>query len=143
MTRIPLLALGAAVLLTLPTSAGQQADQPAAASAEVVYAGTQTNCPVGGGEIDPKVFVDVQGQRVYFCCPGCDGAYEKDPETYLAKIAAKGQTVASVQTVCPVSGEAIDPASFVEFNGRRVFFCCDDCAPTFQADPATYLSTLE
>ena len=32
----------------------------------------QTNCPVQGGEIDKEVFVDVDGKRVYFCCPGCD-----------------------------------------------------------------------
>jgi len=141
MTRQLLLAACLAALLAVPTLAEEAVGTPA--QAVVIHAGTQTHCPVGGGEIDPAVFIDHQGQRIYFCCPGCDGAYTSDPEKYLKKIAAKGQTVASVQSSCPVTSSAVDPASFIDHNGRRVFFCCDDCAPTFEADPATYLTTLK
>ena len=46
-------------------------------------------CPVMGGEaiLDGK-FIVHDGYKVYFCCPSCDDAFEKDPETYIAKIKA-------------------------------------------------------
>ncbi|HUU96683.1 MAG TPA: hypothetical protein VM487_13165 [Phycisphaerae bacterium] len=54
----------------------------------------QTRCPVMGGEIDPTAFVDLPtGQRVYFCCQGCDDKLLKDPEKYVAKLAAQGINV--------------------------------------------------
>jgi YHS domain-containing protein len=119
-------------------------ENPAAESAvKVIHAGTQTHCPIGGGEVDHDVYIDHQGQRVYFCCPGCEKTYVKDPEASLAKIAAKGQTVASVQAACPVSGKSVDPAVSVEHQGRMVFFCCGDCTGKFTADPAKYIAELK
>ncbi|MGD0829278.1 MAG: YHS domain-containing protein [Desulfobaccales bacterium] len=53
----------------------------------------QTVCPVLGGNIDKKVFIDYQGKRIYFCCSGCDAEFRKDPEKYLKKIEAQGITL--------------------------------------------------
>jgi YHS domain-containing protein len=39
---------------------------------------------------------------------------------------------------CPVSGKAINPASFVEFNGGKVYLCCDGCPDAFKKDTAKY-----
>ena len=39
---------------------------------------------------------------------------------------------------CPVSGKAINPASFVEFNGGKVYLCCDGCPAAFKKDTAKY-----
>ncbi len=50
----------------------------------------QTICPVMGGEINKDVYVDYEGQRVYFCCPGCEEKFLEDPEKYLKKMAAEG-----------------------------------------------------
>ena len=50
----------------------------------------QTHCPVEGGEIDQKVFTDYQGQRIYFCCPGCDEEFLANPERFLQKMKAEG-----------------------------------------------------
>lgn len=46
----------------------------------------QTLCPVMGNEIDPKVFVDIAGVRVFFCCPPCIKKFEAEPEKYLDKL---------------------------------------------------------
>ena len=43
----------------------------------------QVNCPVLGGKIDKKVFIDYKGRRIYFCCAGCIEEFKKDPEKYL------------------------------------------------------------
>jgi len=53
----------------------------------------QTVCPVLGGNIDKKVFIDYQGKRIYFCCSGCPAEFSKDPEKYLKKIEAQGITL--------------------------------------------------
>ncbi len=46
----------------------------------------QKRCPVMGGEIDPAVFLDYEGRRIYFCCPECIEEFKKDPEAYLRKV---------------------------------------------------------
>lgn len=46
------------------------------------------------------------------------------------------------QTVCPVMGGAIDKNIFVEYQGKKVYFCCKSCLDTFKADPEKYVSKL-
>ena len=45
-----------------------------------------TICPVMGAKIDKNVSYVWNGERVYFCCPGCIGKFKKDPKKYLNKI---------------------------------------------------------
>ncbi len=46
----------------------------------------QTVCPVMGGAINKSMFTEYKGKKVYFCCAGCKGKFEKDPEKYLDKL---------------------------------------------------------
>ena len=50
----------------------------------------QTTCPVLGGNISKDIYADYKGQRVYFCCQGCDDEFKKDPEKYLQKMKEQG-----------------------------------------------------
>ena len=43
----------------------------------------QTVCPIMGGKIVKEVFADHEGRRIYFCCKGCVGKFNKDPEKYI------------------------------------------------------------
>lgn len=131
------------LILTLLFVSAIQAAEPVAEGPTVIHAGTQTHCPIGGGEVVEEVFVDHEGQRIYFCCPGCDGPFLKDPAKHLSDIGAKGQTVASVQTICPVSGEAINSEVWVDHGGRRVFFSDTKHVAVFTAAPGEYLSNLK
>ncbi len=59
--------------------------------------GEQTQCPVMGGPINKDYFIEYQGEKVYFCCPGCDELFLDNPEQYLDKLPqfqnkSKGQT---------------------------------------------------
>jgi YHS domain-containing protein len=65
---------------TLPATAAPST-QPVAADT-----GGQAICPVSGGKIDPKVFTEYQGKKVYFCCGGCIEPFKKDPEKYVKKL---------------------------------------------------------
>ncbi|MBM4017545.1 MAG: YHS domain-containing protein [Planctomycetes bacterium] len=46
----------------------------------------QKLCPVMGGPVNPDIFVDYQGRRIYFCCDMCPATFKKDPEKYLKKL---------------------------------------------------------
>jgi YHS domain-containing protein len=48
-------------------------------------------------------------------------------------------------TTCPVSGEKLGemgaPVS-IDYQGKKLSFCCDSCIAKFQKDPAKYLSKI-
>jgi NDP-sugar pyrophosphorylase family protein len=50
----------------------------------------QTHCPIRGGEIDKTSFTDYKGQRIYYCCQGCDKKFLKAPDKYIKEMKNKG-----------------------------------------------------
>ncbi|MBF0244099.1 MAG: hypothetical protein HQL31_02340 [Planctomycetes bacterium] len=107
-------------------------------------AGTQKLCPIMGGKVNPKVFVEHRGQKVYFCCPGCSGKFLEDPEAHFEKMAERGETAENVQTHCPVTGEALESRDVsVTLPGRRVYFCCKMCVNKFKNDKESYLKKMD
>lgn len=52
-------------------------------------------------------------------------------------------TVAMEQTTCPVmEGNPINKNIFVEYKGKKVYFCCKGCPEKFLADPNKYVAKL-
>jgi YHS domain-containing protein len=47
------------------------------------------------------------------------------------------------QTKCPVMGGAVDKALFVDYDGKRIYVCCDGCIAKIKKDPAKYVKQLE
>jgi YHS domain-containing protein len=103
----------------------------------------QELCPVMGSKINKKFYLDIQGQRVYFCCAGCSDKMKADPDTYFKKAAAAGEVFENIQKICPVSGEKIDKKIYSDWNGRRVYFCCKKCRSLFPSQPDTYIKQLD
>ena len=104
----------------------------------------QTHCPVMGGKIDSTTFTDVQGQRVYHCCPMCSDKLKKDPDKYFEKAAEQGILFENIQTTCPISGEELEEKSvYTDHDGRRIFFCGKKCLTTFNKDPQKHLSKMD
>ena len=58
----------------------------------LAQAKAQTVCPVLGGNVDKNIYADYKGQRVYFCCKGCDEEFKKNPEKCLEKMKSEGIT---------------------------------------------------
>ncbi|MHC4663940.1 MAG: YHS domain-containing protein [Planctomycetota bacterium] len=56
----------------------------------------QATCPVMGGNVDKDLYADHEGKRVYFCCPGCEDTFGKDPEKYIKKLEDKGVEIEKV-----------------------------------------------
>jgi len=52
-------------------------------------------------------------------------------------------TVATEQATCPVmEGNPINKNIFVEYKGKKVYFCCKGCPEKFLADPDKYAAKL-
>ena len=60
---------------------------------------SQTVCPVMGGHIDENLYVDVKGKRIYICCMACEDAIKAEPDKYIKKIEARGETVQDLKDI--------------------------------------------
>ncbi|MFH1943864.1 MAG: YHS domain-containing protein [bacterium] len=97
----------------------------------------QEKCPVMGSPVNKEVYTDYNGKRVYFCCAGCDKKFRQDPEKYMKQMKEKGVVLENVH--CPVSGKPANPEVFTEYQGKKVYFCCEGCKEKFLASPEKYL----
>lgn len=65
----------------------------ATSAPEATAVKAQTLCPVMNRPINPKLYVDVEGKRIYVCCPGCIAAVKADPAKYIQALEAQGVTL--------------------------------------------------
>lgn len=89
---------------------------------------SKIKCVVSGKPVNKEATGAYKDALVYFCCPGCPGAFEKDAKKYASK--ANHQLVAThqaKQTGCPMSGKEVDSTTTVEIEGVKVGFCCPNC----------------
>lgn len=63
--------------------------------------GPQTVCPVMGGKIDKKLFVDHAGKRIYACCEGCIPKIRKDPAKCIKQLEHAGVVLDRVPAATP------------------------------------------
>jgi YHS domain-containing protein len=63
----------------------------------------QTTCPVMGGEIKKDMYLDHDGNRIYFCCQACAEKFKEDPDAYIQKM--KDANVILQKSPCCESGE--------------------------------------
>jgi YHS domain-containing protein len=100
----------------------------------------QATCPISGKPVDKDVYVEKDGEKVYFCCVDCKPKYKANPGKHHARLEASY----TYQTRCPVMGGKISPTVFTDLpTGERVFFCCRGCDRKFLADPDKYVKNLE
>lgn len=138
--------LGAALVVgtgTRPVMA--QHDHGADGQAEHGETATAVMCPVMDEPANLALSVRTDDGPVYFCCEGCISKYQKDRGKYAAKVTAQRKALADkakVQVSCPVSKEPVDEKVFVESDGKKVYFCCKDCAGKYQGNPGKYAAAL-
>lgn len=77
-------------ILGRPSMMSPPPEAPVAAPAASAAPQPQTLCPVMGGAINPEVYTDYEGMRIYFCCGGCDSTFLADPKKYLDAMRAQG-----------------------------------------------------
>jgi len=47
------------------------------------------------------------------------------------------------QTTCPVLGGEIDKSLYVDFQGKRIYVCCEECIGVVKKDPERHIRKLE
>ena len=50
----------------------------------------QTICPVMKLEINPELYIDVKGKRIYVCCPPCTKKIKANPDKYIQEMERDG-----------------------------------------------------
>ena len=92
----------------------------------VLFAGCQKDKPMVGAQATPTKTQETASAK--------QGAMPA-PAQQVAQVAAE-------QTTCPVMGGPIDKNIFIEYQGKKVYFCCNGCPDTFKANPEKYISKL-
>jgi YHS domain-containing protein len=67
----------------------------------------------------------------------------KQANTAAEEVNKTATTAGVEQTMCPVmEGNKIDKNVFVEYKGKKVYFCCTSCKAIFEKDPEKYIAKL-
>lgn len=98
-------------------------------------------CPFSGGKLNTATAIDVAGVKVCFCCEKCQ-AKAKAAEDKVAMIFGDIEKGFTLQNKCPVSGEDIDRDQSVEYEGKKVYFCCEKCVKAFNTEPKKFVDKL-
>jgi len=54
-----------------------------------------------------------------------------------------GEVKQVLQTICPVMGGKIKKDIYLDYKGKRIYFCCSGCAEEFKKDPEKYIEKLK
>jgi len=92
-----------------------------------------------------------EGREVRFCCAGCTGAFESNPEQFLARADAK--IIEQQKAHYPLDHCIVDTEEKIDVNadetilkvvGNRMFaLCCGGCARALDRNPARYIAMLD
>jgi YHS domain-containing protein len=94
-------------------------------------------CPVSGADAKKEQSTKYKEKNVYFCCEKCKAAFETDNTKFTTKANHQlVQTKQYRQTVCPLSGGALNKEQFAKVAGVKVTFCCDKCKGKIEAASA-------
>ncbi|MGI8602831.1 MAG: hypothetical protein ACR2OZ_07495 [Verrucomicrobiales bacterium] len=90
---------------------------------------TNKKCPYSGKDIDAAITTDYK-KEISFCCEKCKGKFDKDPDSFIEKIAKYD----SKSGKCIFTGKEINPEQKSAYV-KNVAFCCPKCPPNFAKDP--------
>ncbi len=112
--------------------------------------------PVCGMSVDPRRARGVaqyQGERYYFCSPGCMHRFVFEPAKFLSaryKPVPSDASNSPVQIaparkvqkdpVCGMTVDASKASASIEHEGTLYHFCSKGCGEKFKADPEKFLS---
>ena len=72
---------------------------------------------------------------------GCKKSEPEGPSDTMSDVkdvaAAAGE-----QTMCPIMDAPINKDIFIEYKGKKVYFCCQGCEDKFNENPEKYLAKL-
>ena len=81
---------------------------------------------------------DYQGQTFYFCCQGCQTAFENQPEKYLIQAPPAGE---AIDPVCGMTVNIAGAKYMSHYEGQIYYFCAAGCQATFDQAPQDYIKS--
>ena len=75
----------------------------------------------------------------YFCCPGCQTKFAKDPQQYVEYEAPSGQ---AIDPICHMSVDIATAQHMSEYKSQLYYFCSVGCKTIFDEDPVTYITRV-
>jgi YHS domain-containing protein len=74
---------------------------------------------------------------------GCKKKEQPAPQAPSEPNKAVSSEMTTEQTMCPImDGNKIDKNVFVEYKGKKVYFCCAECKAVFEKAPEKYVAKL-
>lgn len=64
----------------------------------------------------------------------------------MSSMPAGSEASATAEMItCPVSGHKVvaEKAYTIDYEGKKIAFCCGDCEAPFRAEPAKYMAAVE
>lgn len=111
----------------------------------------QTLCPFSGSDVAEGITLAVAGVEVGFCCEDCKNKVMAETETSAQAALVFGNDAfekAFAKKSVAITLEGINcflmPKKFisaekvVDYNGAKVFLCCDGCVKRFSKDPTKF-----
>lgn len=138
--RLAILSTLAAIVVAATSAFAVSEDAPKPVATKRPFYGNAT-CPVSGEKVDPAVFLEKEGERVYFCCKNCQGKSAADVAAAYDKAYPADKAVDAKNTSCPVMGETLEPdAKKVTVQGHTVGICCPGCDKKMRKAANHYLA---
>jgi len=112
-----------AAILAIPLTAWVVEDANIAGDVGTIAGsgGIQTGnmfCPVmPENRVNPEVYYDYKGRRIYFCCLSCRSAFKKNPEEYVSRLPQFAQTLPHIDHVRGHGGAEAGLTRFIKPMG--------------------------
>jgi len=110
-------------------------------------------CPVMGekGVVDEKIpYSVVDGKKYYHCCAGCSEKFQAETNKYLKDFSVPANVIKVDEDGkhfrCVVSGEmgtVSEKTAYSDVDGKRYYFCCDNCKKKFDADSEKFMKSMK
>jgi YHS domain-containing protein len=99
----------------------------------------QVTCPVTGETIDKRFFVEMPDDDLYFASEQARAAWEKDSKPYEQKL----DDCYTFQTHCGTCPGDFNPQAMIEYESRKIYFCCMGCGGVFKKDPQKFIEKYD
>ncbi len=63
--------------------------------------------------------------------------------SFLMAMPSYAVQTAGNQKDCPILGSPVNKKVYVDYKGKRVYFCCPPCIAKFNKDPEKYMKKFE
>lgn len=97
-------------------------------------------CPVDGKDVNRKLYLEADGERVHVCSKECRKKANEDLAA-AKKVAYPADKVVDVKNErCPCMPKAAKPDHSITWQGHKVGLCCKKCSGKFKQSPARFLT---